>query len=665
MDFRHIISRENTNALRGIMAVGIFLFHILIHFQPSPLTNFWGGMFVAGFLVLSGFGINESVKRKGLEGFWALRWHHVILPTLIFICLFNVFAPNGSVKTCLEELTYQTPTYWFIFHLLKCYAVYWVGMRFLPRHIVPWMALWALVCLNYPACGSHLESEQALSFLSGVLISRHKGKLIGLPNKKLWQMTLILFGIGLLCFSLKLIPEIRDLRGSVPYHYLQCPFRLTWGLTSLLLMSSCTAQFRPKLLQWTGRHSLEIYVAHIPLLPYITSPDSFLTASVLCIGLFITLTVWVLPQLGITHIIYIGVNTLFIAKYGERVTPDHYLWVVLGMTLLHTLMMGWLLPYLKTGEKWKKSLMATGVLAVLGMLGVQYVVDPAEILVDRWSALHNPISFLLQGEYPYLATTHLGGYASPFPMWQVLHIPFYMLGNVGLSFFAALIFFLWAIRRTWGSHTALCAMLMMATAPAVWYEVSVRSDLITNMLLTCGLIILFLPMMNRYWLEKYSIPIAVGCALLACTRLITLLPLGLLILPAWLHISRKKQILMPAIFLGVFALTFLPFALWEWERFFHSEFSPWMLQARQGNATGFLLYAPLAIALAMQWKENSKAYLRNTAVMLTVFVGVSIGLNMMSNGNFDLFHSAYDITYFSTALPFCIAAIIIPDVCKR
>ena len=72
-------------------------------------------------------------------------------------------------------------------------------------------------------------------------------------------------------------------------------------------------------------------------------------------------------------------------------------------------------------------------------------IDPYSIKVDRWSAIHNFLTCLLAGEYPYAAQTHLGGYGSPFPVWQLFHLPFYLLGNVGLSLIVAVIIFAYSV----------------------------------------------------------------------------------------------------------------------------------------------------------------------------------------------------------------------------
>ena len=93
-----IFLRSNTQALRGIAALGILLFHVLLGLRLSPLVNMLGGLFVAVFLVLSGFGLEESYRQRGLGGFWPKRLEKVVLPTVFFVCAYNYlfsFLPLG------------------------------------------------------------------------------------------------------------------------------------------------------------------------------------------------------------------------------------------------------------------------------------------------------------------------------------------------------------------------------------------------------------------------------------------------------------------------------------------------------------------------------------------------------------------------------------------
>jgi len=62
--------------------------------------------------------------------------------------------------------------------------------------------------------------------------------------------------------------------------------------------------------------------------------------------------------------------------------------------------------------------------------------------VDRWSAIHNSLVALFNGEYPYNAVTHLGGEIGGFPGLFILALPFTLLGEEGLlQVFAGLLFF--------------------------------------------------------------------------------------------------------------------------------------------------------------------------------------------------------------------------------
>jgi peptidoglycan/LPS O-acetylase OafA/YrhL len=71
----------------------------------------------------------------------------------------------------------------------------------------------------------------------------------------------------------------------------------------------------------------------------------------------------------------------------------------------------------------------------------------------------------------------------------------------------------------------------------------------------------------------------------------------------------------------------------------------------------FIVFIPLAIFLAMNHESREDRYYRNSSLMLAAFVVVTFVHNMYLAENWDLFSSAYDITYFSTALPFCMLAI--------
>lgn len=655
MDISILFSRDSTNAIRGLLALAIVVLHILIGLRISPLFNPYGGLFVAIFLVISGYGINESYRKCELAGYWSKRISKVILPTLVFASVFSLLDANRNIGTWCEEITYQKPTYWFIFHVVKCYAVYWVARRYSGRYWMIMLAVCSIVCLNYRFCDTHLESEQALSFLAGVVISERKTDISRISQKKMrWSMA-CLFVLGLVLYACKMLPIVHACKYTVIYNYIQCPFRLSWALVALFL-SSYVRIGSSRLLKLCGTKSMEIYVAHIPLIELITDWHSvpvFLFLSCISFAMLTYYTSVMQKNLSLSAIAYVTVNAVFVAKYSERVVPALYQYVTMAGILLHYILITKSMPWLlDRSNKYKIYYVVILLLVVVCMVVLQYSMDPYSIKVDRWSALYFPIRNLLNGVYPYIAQTHLGGNASPFPIWQIFHVPFYLLGNVGLSIFFAMAIFVWSVYRCWGVKSMLCVTFLLMWSPALWYEIAVRSDYITNIMLLAAIVNIWVTRISTEWIEKHLWGISIVMALFAGTRLITLIPLAMLLFPYYARLSTSSKVLLPVVFVVVFLMEFLPFALWDWQDFLYHKNNPWILQTRQGYASDFLLFIPLAIYLAIKWKNNVRMYYTFVTVMLIVFIAVSMWHRMTETGNWDIFSSAYDITYYNAALVF-------------
>lgn len=259
---------------------------------------------------------------------------------------------------------------------------------------------------------------------------------------------------------------------------------------------------------------------------------------------------------------------------------------------------------------------------------------------------------MLAGEYPYAAQTHLGGYGSPFPVWQLFHLPFYLLGNVGLSLIVAVIIFaysVWLLSPTITTKV-LCLLFM---APAFWYEASVRSDLLANFLICCSVI-------NFIWVkhvpfEKSWAIIGLLCGLLLSTRLSTIIPLSMFLFQPFLALPARKRIYFLTIVFLAFAITCLPFIFWDSEMLFFFKYNPFILQTRQGNILDFLIFLPIGIYWSMKW-WHYKQYMEYSAYILGILVVVTFLHNMWIRGEWCEFFDLYDITYFNMMLPFLILA---------
>lgn len=354
------------------------------------------------------------------------------------------------------------------------------------------------------------------------------------------------------------------------------------------------------------------------------------------------------------RLLFIIVNALFVAKYSARLFPNLYIYISLAYIFVMIFLLWKVMPWLMDDSNKNKYALVSGITAIVLMLFVQYSINPLELQVDRWSALHYPIKNLLQGIYPYSAQTHLGGYGSPFPAWQLFHIPFYLLGNVGLSFFFCLATFLYLVYKMYGINKMTYTMVLLIISPAIWYEVAVRSDYIGNMLLCASFVIYIIKGISQESIERNRLPISVIIALFVCTRLITLLPVFILLFPYWLKMSvRKKTEVLFLISISCIFI-FLPFALMDWHSFFYFEYNPWKLQTRQGHPLLLFIYIPIIIYFAMQWKGNVQQYLRNISLALMIFIVTTFIYRSIDHDNYNLFSSLFDITYFNAIVPFVV-----------
>lgn len=357
----------------------------------------------------------------------------------------------------------------------------------------------------------------------------------------------------------------------------------------------------------------------------------------------------------IHHIIfiwYLAINILFIEKYTMRVTDFHHVIAIVYMFVICGII--WFVK-----EKfllythYSKWLIGLGVVYLCIAISIQYSIDPLTIKVDRWSAIHNFLSGMLNGTYPYGQQTHLGGYGSPFPVWQIFHLPFYLLGNVGLSIIFVTIIFVWTIHRCYSTKVALTSFILLCISPAYWYEIAVRSDLITNVMLSAIIVEWFRH--KDFQLGNHIVIVAITTGLLLSTRFIAVIPLCVFYGYAFLQMNWQKQLQFICIIVGTFGLTMLPFVFWKDSTLLFFEYNPFVLQTRQGSLTVLLFFAIIAIGIVIRMKNNHMFRLGITGFLLTTLVVVAFVEEMLLYNLWgELFSSAFDITYLSVALPFYI-----------
>ena len=130
-----ILSRDNTLWMQGVSALLIMLMHFVMQIDGYPrFFNIFGSVAVAVFLFISGYGINESYKAHGINGFWKRRFIRVIIPCWIVYLFQLPYIEHFEANTLLHNLTFTDSSLWFIDYILRWYLVYWICQLVCPKY---------------------------------------------------------------------------------------------------------------------------------------------------------------------------------------------------------------------------------------------------------------------------------------------------------------------------------------------------------------------------------------------------------------------------------------------------------------------------------------------------------------------------------------------------
>lgn len=351
--------------------------------------------------------------------------------------------------------------------------------------------------------------------------------------------------------------------------------------------------------------------------------------------------------------IYLFVNSLFVFKYALRVNTYTGIIVLAAYLVVAVLALKYSRQIV---SRWRKPLWAVMILSVVGLVIAQYSIDPFKLNVDRWSAITNFIYSLFHGIFPFKSVTHLGQYGDPFPLWCLLHIPFYFLKNVGLSIFFGLGLFGYSVYACQGRRAGLAATALILFSPAFIYEVLVRSDLITDLMVTAAVMNLLIA--KNKTLQNNCFLVSLLCGLVMCSRLSVAIPLFIWLLKDFLHLRLSKQTETLLVIVCAFFLAFLPFAFGEGNLYFMLFVNPMGRQTKLGSWLEMLIIIPVFVYLAMTWKNKYRMLERNIAYALTFLVLCTLLMNTVYAGLWEQFaDSIFDITYFGMAMPFVCTAL--------
>ncbi len=273
------LSIENTQAVKGIFILMVFFSHFNGYITLSgTLDNLYyqsllGQAMVAMFLFYSGYGVMESIKRKGAP-YVAQIPKKRILGTLfnfdcavvLFVILALILGQKLTVKQVLLSLIGWDSvgnSNWYIFVILVLYALTYLVFTVLPRksHYISVAVMGILSCvLIYLTAHNGIKPyfwyDTMLCYALGMgysLIKQYVERFVN-RNIVIWLLSL---GVSTAAYLL--------LRGHNPK--LDVLANLAFSVAFVVFSMRVTLQ--NKVLKWCGEHLFEIYILQrIPMIVF-------------------------------------------------------------------------------------------------------------------------------------------------------------------------------------------------------------------------------------------------------------------------------------------------------------------------------------------------------------------------------------------------------------
>lgn len=293
------LPRNYTDCLRGLAMILIIFGHICGRYHESVWFSPFACTGVALFLLLSGYGNNESFYARKV--FPISKILKIAIPYLLFYFVL-VLLKSGRIDhtNIVHNITFIKTDYWFVGYLFKWYFIYWLVVNYLYKY--RWI-VFILFSLFSFAFLSPLESEQSLSFIAGVFLSEHKESILSTKNKSLFHSALILFVLATTALAIKQLPIIRN--NDIALRFVQLLIKLPYAWCIIVFLRFISWLRLNPVLVSIAPITYELYLVHMALLDLI---DKSSTARVMIsTTLFIVLSI-------VLALVFKKINQLYINR---------------------------------------------------------------------------------------------------------------------------------------------------------------------------------------------------------------------------------------------------------------------------------------------------------------------------------------------------------------
>ena len=202
------MSRPYTDILRAIAILLIIIHHASLDAGERVFTPL-GGIGVAIFLILSGYGITVSYMKSGLAHYWRKKVARIWLPYVLLLLTVTLLKGNYSRMLSPEfilDLLCLRTSYWFISFLVYNYILFYISHRIDALRKYKYVPFVVFAVVTFFVCGG-VEAEQCFSFVTGVWIAYN----METAKKMLlnWHTFTALLLTSVVFLGFKQVPQVR------------------------------------------------------------------------------------------------------------------------------------------------------------------------------------------------------------------------------------------------------------------------------------------------------------------------------------------------------------------------------------------------------------------------------------------------------------------------
>lgn len=270
------LSFETTNAIKGVFISLVFIKHVIPYILKSGyeydnglLTNFFvylnnyvGQWIVVMFLFYSGYGVMESIKKKGGAYVKSIPRKRILstlinfdVAVLIFAIIALIFHTDYPLSHYLFSLIGWKSignSNWYIFVILLCYLIAFLSFRkehnISGKSSIYCMLLLLVAILVLSMVKQSWWYDTMLCFGVGVLFSQYKNKAETFFKKYYWKIliALILLMLGIRAVQMLCLPVLSILNNVL--------------FSILIVLLTMKIKVNNRILVWLGSNLFPLYI---------------------------------------------------------------------------------------------------------------------------------------------------------------------------------------------------------------------------------------------------------------------------------------------------------------------------------------------------------------------------------------------------------------------